>query len=105
MSDQVTTMITSAIQAVLASAKLGYVGYACLALCVIGLLFLKGWLTKQEIAAAKKKSDQQAQKDQAGNASDNQNISDSLNNAHDNIDEIRKENPDTEKKKRDNGTS
>jgi len=99
-ADSVSDLLMDAIRAVLATSKMGYAGYILLAICTVGLWYFRKWLKKQELIAAKRRSEEEANKSQAGNTTDNQNVSDKLNQAHDKIEDVRKENPDSGKKKR-----
>ena len=100
-SDQLTGILQGAIQAVFSAGKLGYAGYILLALATIGLFIFGYWLKQQEIKAMQKASDEQAVADQAKNTVDNQKASAQWDQAHATIEQVRSENPDTGKIKRD----
>jgi uncharacterized membrane protein len=99
-ADQFSDLLMQGIQAIVKAANLGPVGYALIAATTLLLFFFRGWLKKKEIEMAQKASESQAVQDQSQNTVDNQNASANWNHAHDTIDQVRRDNPDTEKRPR-----
>lgn len=94
------TDFASMLQSLLGLASMGPVGWAIIAVIVLGLGVLWWISSRNKIAQAKKESIEQAVKDQASNAPQNANIEDKAKAAENEIKEIKKQNSGVEKKKR-----
>lgn len=90
----------SMLQSLLGLASMGPVGWAIIAVIVLGLGVLWWISSRNKIAQAKKESVEQATKDQASNAPQNVTIEDKAKAAEDKIKEIKSQHSGTEKKKR-----